>query len=81
MFKTQFTRAFGFKQIALEQKNVTLNDQPVALPHADLPFNLKRRPLPLALRYCLQRSIAVEAFDRVKLPAVNQPPNPGIQIA
>jgi len=62
-----FTRAFGFKQIAPEQKDTTLNNQPVALLHGDLLFNLKRRPLPLALRYCLQRSIAAEAFDRVKL--------------
>ena len=62
-----FTRAFGFQQVAPEQQDVMFNNQPVALLHGDLLLNLKRRPLPLALRYCLQRSIAVEAFDRVKL--------------
>lgn len=62
-----FARAFGFERLGPQRPDTTLNHQPMVLLHADLMTNLKRRPLPFALRYSLERPIEPQAFDRVKL--------------
>lgn len=62
-----FSRAFGFERLGPQRPDTTLNHQPMVLLHADLMTNLKRRPLPFALRYSLERPIEPQAFERVKL--------------
>ncbi len=63
-----FKRAYGFDTVGSPRNHPVLNGKRMVLIHANLESNLRKRPLPFALRYSLERPIASDEFlHRVRL--------------